>query len=405
MYTLPQNRTESLASPPAPLLGKRPIAEKPVRIMHVVPRLGLGGTEKTLLRLIGELGTEEFEHSICAVRGVDKAFVRDASLELPLFSAGTPDPGFQFPLFRLAKIMRKVRPQIVHSRNFGALDAVLAARLARVPFVIHSEHGYELEILGGLPLRRRLLCRALYSAANSVFTVTEDLRTFHARQSWLPCSRFDVLQNGINIDLFSNKPLLGRRFRDDFKIPADRLVVGSVGRLVPIKGHRTLLEGSELAVARGVNLHVVLVGAGPELENLRSYAESSSSLNGRVTFVGASTRVPDALNAMDIFVLPSAAEGMSNTVLEAMASERPIVLTSAGGNVELVKDGVEGFFFCRGDKVSLAALIARLGADAALRQALGQAGRKRVESNFSLVRMISRYRQLYLSLARQNAGN
>src|SRR6202041_2206907 len=111
-----------------------------------------------------------FVHQICAVRGVDAEFARREAIEPKPYSADSLRDGFQFPLFRLKKIMEEFRPHIVHSRNFGALEAVPAARLARVPVVIHSEHGYELEILGGLPLRRRILCRCFYGMADAVFT-------------------------------------------------------------------------------------------------------------------------------------------------------------------------------------------------------------------------------------------
>ncbi|HTP67874.1 MAG TPA: glycosyltransferase [Dongiaceae bacterium] len=405
MQTVSEIRKEGQAAFQTAALAGRHLGETAIRILHVVPRLGLGGTERTLLRVIRELGDREFQHSICAVRGVDEAFLREAGLRLPIFSAGTPDPGFQFPLFRLARIMRQVRPNIVHSRNFGALDAVLAARLARVPFAIHSEHGYELEILRGLPLRRRLMYRAIYPAANYLFTVTEDLRDFHARQSWVSSTKFHIVRNGINIETFSNHRELGRGFRERFNIPEDRLVVGSVGRIVPIKGYGTLLEGAELALAKGPNLHVLLVGSGPELTNLKAYVRSSRVLNGRATFVDATPHVAEALNAMDIFVLPSFSEGMSNTVLEAMATERPVLLTSTGGNVELVQEGVQGFFFSPGDAAGLAELIVRLASDLSRREVMGLAGRQQVEVRFSLSQMIATYRDLYLKAALQESGN
>lgn len=375
-----------------------------LRILHVLPRLGLGGTEQGLLKVIGELKCDEFEHKICAVRGVDEDFVSQSGLQVPVFSAGTPDPGFQFPLFRLARIMRRVRPHIVHSRNFGALEAVLAAKLARVPVVIHSEHGYELEILDGLPLRRRWLCRALYGTADSVFTVTDELRAFHSRESWIPLERISVIHNGINTELFASRPELTSRVRSDCGIPPGRLVIGSVGRMVPIKGHKTLLEAAEIAIGSGIDLHVLLVGAGSELQNLRFQAQLSGRLRGRITFSGRSHRVPELLNGMDIFVLPSVREGMSNTVLEAMATSLPVLLTNTGGNLELVKDGVHGLFFAPGEANSLAECIGRMARDAGLRTEFGLAARREVEQRFSLPEMIRKYRELYFSLAsRQNA--
>src|SRR5512137_2787476 len=145
-----------------------------LRILHVVSCLQMGGTEKGVLKIIGGLGSTEFEHHICAVRGVDESFVRQMKVPAQVSAVGNAEPGFQFPFFRLARLMKKIRPHIVHSRNFGALEAIPAARFARVPVAIHSEHGYELEILGGLPLRRRFICSAFYALADQVFTVSRD---------------------------------------------------------------------------------------------------------------------------------------------------------------------------------------------------------------------------------------
>src|SRR2546430_2004358 len=150
-----------------------------LRVLHVVPRLGLGGTEHGILKVVNGLGDGEFEHGLCGVRGIDASFVRRMNLQARTYSAGTADPGMQFPFFRLLRIIREFRPNIVHTRNFGALEAILAARMARVPVVIHSEHGYELEILRGLPFRRRVLYRALFPMADAVFTVTKDLRAYY----------------------------------------------------------------------------------------------------------------------------------------------------------------------------------------------------------------------------------
>jgi sugar transferase (PEP-CTERM/EpsH1 system associated) len=370
-----------------------------LRVLHVVPVLGLGGTEQGLLKVIRGLGSEEFEHAICAVRGVDEAFVKQSGLQIPIFSAGTTKPGFQFPLLRLARIMRTYRPHVAHSRNFGALEAVMAAKLARVPVAIHSEHGYELEILQGLPLRRRLLCCASYNAADSVFTVTDELRAYHSGQSWVSPKKFRVIYNGVNTDRFSTRPEMAGELRTELAIPAGRFVVGSVGRLVPIKSHKTLLEAAQIAIGNGIDLHVVLVGSGRELERLQSQVQLSDWLRGRVTFVGASNRIPELLNAMDAFVLPSVREGMSNTVLEAMATALPVLLTNTGGNPELVTDGVQGKFFSPGDAASLAELIGYLAQDADSRKKLGKAARQEVESRFSLAEMIRQYRELYFTLA------
>ena len=369
-----------------------------LRVLHVVSRLGLGGTEHGVLKVMNGLGEDKFEHRICAVRGIDSEFADRMNVAGKAYAVGDPRPGFQFPLFRLARVMREFRPHIVHSRNFGALEAIPAARLAGVPVAIHSEHGYELEILSGLPLRRRLLCRAFFAMADAVFAVTRDLRTYHSRQSWLSAERFRVIYNGVNSARFFPQPEKTERIRRELDIPAGRVVVGSVGRLVPIKDHGTLLHAAEILVRRGKEIHVLIVGAGPELANLQAHVSGSSGLQGRVTFCGASDCVPDLLNAMDLFVLPSICEGMSNTLLEAMATGLPGVVTRSGGNPELTKDGQTGWLFAPRDVQALARHLTRLVDDPALRRKFGVAARERAIEQFDLAGMMRHYRELYFEL-------
>jgi sugar transferase (PEP-CTERM/EpsH1 system associated) len=373
-----------------------------LRVLHVIPQLGLGGTEKGVLKVIRGLGEDGFTHQICAVRGIDTEFAKREGIESKAHSTDSLRDGFQFPLFRLRKIMEEFRPHIVHSRNFGALEAVLAARLARVPVAIHSEHGYELEILRGLPMRRRVLCRCFYGLADAVFTVTDDLRKYHAAQSWLPADRFRVIYNGVDTEMFSPHPLSAAQVRAELGIPDGRFLIGSVGRLVAIKDYRTLLRAAEILVLEGLDIHVLLIGAGPEMPNLQKYVAGSNSLAGRVTLPGASDRVPELLNAMDAFVLPSICEGMSNTILEAMACGIPAIVTRTGGNPELIEEGCSGFLFPPRNVEMLSALLSRLAESSGTRREFGASGRRRAVEQFSLAGMMQRYQEMYIELASRN---
>jgi sugar transferase (PEP-CTERM/EpsH1 system associated) len=385
--------------PISPPLSPEASPNSRLRILHIVSCLGIGGMEHGVLKVIKGLGQTEFEHQICAMRGVDDSFVRQMKVDAKVSAVGNGEPGFQFPMFRLMRLMKEFRPHIVHTRNFGAVEAIAAARLARVPVAIHSEHGYELEILGGLPLRRRLVCRALYAIADQVCTVTQDLRNYHSKQSWLSPKRFHVIYNGVNTDQFSPRPELRMALRSELGIPIDRIVIGSAGRLVPIKDLNTLLQAAEILVRQGKNVHVLIVGSGPELPRLQAYALESRELAGRTSFLSASDRVADILNSMDIFVLPSISEGMSNTILEAMATGLPVAVSRAGGNPELVEGGRFGCLFNPRDLDALAGHLSQLADNAALRRGYGRAARQRAEEQFSLSVMIKNYRDLYTNLA------
>ena len=370
-----------------------------IKILHVLSHLGLGGTETCALKVVNGLDSAEFEHAFCAVRKVDAAFASQIDRRTPILEAGSSRAGFQFPLFRLTRIMRSVRPHIVHSRNFGALEAVAAARLARVPLVVHSEHGYEIETMGGLPLRRRLVCRALYAMTDALFTVTDDLRRYHSNQSWLDIEQFRVLPNGVDLERFMPRQNLAANLRTDLGIPTGRFVIGSVGRIVPIKDFRTLLRAAAILIGRGSDVHVLLVGEGPELGKLQTQVAETPELAGRVSFPGKSNRTAEFFNAMDVFVLPSLSEGMSNTVVEAMACGLPVAVTRVGGNPEVLGEGIAGALFSPGDAPGLAELLSRYMTDSGFSQSVGAACRSRAIEEFGLGRMLKQYGDLYKELA------
>ncbi len=372
-----------------------------LRIMHVVSDLRRGGMEFGILKLMAGLGSENFEHRFCTTRKFDSDFVRAHGLEGKLDVAAGNGKGLQFPLFRLKKIFQHYRPHIVHTRNWGALEAVPAARLAGVPVVIHSEHGYEVDNLRGLPMRQRLFRKMAYSMTDVVFTVTRELRDYHARQSWTDPERVRVVYNGVDADRFAPNAQTRARVRRELGIAQTTCLIGSVGRMVPIKDYGTFLCAADQLRTRGADLSVLLVGSGSELDSLKRRASAIESLRGRVHFPGASDHVPDVLNAMDVFVLPSLGEGMSNTILEAMACGLPVVVSDVGGNPEVVGGQNSGLLFKPGDAVALAQALAGLVDQPELRQTLGLSARERAVTKFSLKSMMERYKELYLNAAKQ----
>jgi sugar transferase (PEP-CTERM/EpsH1 system associated) len=368
-----------------------------LRILHVISYFGRGGAEMGILKLIKGLGEGQFEHEICTTRGFDPEFAASHFSLGKVSSAGTEEKAYQFPLLRLARIIRRFRPHIVHTRNWGGLEGVPAARISAVPVVIHSEHGYEVEMFGGLPLRRRMFRRAMYPLASIVFAVTRELRDFHAAQAWVRPQSIKVIYNGVDTIRFRPSEQLRMATRRELNIPDSSFVVGSVGRLVTIKDHRTLLHAARSLAESNIDVRVLLVGAGPEMAALQSQA--SGALAGRVTFAGDSDRVPELLNAMDIFALPSLGEGMSNTLLEAMASSLPVAASRVGGNSEVIESEDHGWLFSPGDVGTLVRILSRCEQDRKLGTEIGRRARIRVTSVFGLDRMMENYRSMYLDLA------
>jgi sugar transferase (PEP-CTERM/EpsH1 system associated) len=374
----------------------------PLRVLHILNRLATGGTENIVLRLVSGLNGEIFEHRLAALRGMDPAFNGRAIPGGALLLDGKKDSGFEFLILRLARVMRAYRPHIVHSRNWGAIEAIPAARLAGVPISIHSEHGYELDMLAGLPTRRRIFRRAAYGMADAVFAVTRELRDYHARQAWISAERIRVIYNGVDTEKFRPRADTRASLRKRFGLPENRFIVGTVGRTVAIKDHPTLLRAVEIMVRGGIDAHALLVGSGPELPRNQQIAADSPVLAGRVTFIGDCDQVPDLLNAMDAFALTSISEGMSNTLLEAMATGLPVIATDVGGNPEIIVEDSSGWLFRPRDAESLAARLTLLAAQENLRRQTGAAAREQVIERFSLERMLKEYTSLYRGLAAQH---
>jgi sugar transferase (PEP-CTERM/EpsH1 system associated) len=369
--------------------------------MHVVNYLRRGGTEFGILKLMAGLGDEYFEHRLCTTRKFDPDFVQAYALGDLLSVAGTSREGLQFPFFRLWSIFRQFQPHVVHTRNWGAIEAIPAARLAGVPVIIHSEHGYEVENLAGLPRRQRGFRRIAYGMTDCIFAVTRELRNYHAQQALVRPERIGVIYNGVDTQRYSPNSESRSRVRKELGISDDCFVVGSVGRIVPIKDYPAFLQAAERLLHRGMNLHILLVGKGPELESIERQVRNSPLLARSVTLTGASDRVPEILNAMDVFVLPSLGEGMSNTLLEAMACGLPVVASRAGGNPEVVEDRKSGWLFAPGDSDELADQLEHLAASLETRRQLGENARERAVQLFSLDGMMQRYRSLYLDLAQR----
>jgi glycosyltransferase involved in cell wall biosynthesis len=249
-----------------------------------------------------------------------------------------------------------------------------------------------------------MLRHIAYRCSHAVFTVSRELRAFHAAQAWWNVNSMRIVPNGVDGDRFKPSCEVSARIRLELGISSDALVVGFVGRLVALKDVKTLLLALEGLISRMPEVYAMVVGSGPELVGLRDYVAGSATLSGRVCFTGPREDVADLLKAMDLFVLPSLMEGMSNTILEAMATGLPVIATNVGGNPEILTDSESGYLFQPGNVDELRSKLATLLLNRERRQGFGHAARIRVLTTFSLEAMLRQYRQLYLELATRQSG-
>ena len=364
----------------------------PIRIEHVVLSLRPGGLENGVINVINRIDRGRFHSSVCCLQEAGEFASR---IEAPGVKVHTMQLAGGIDLSvvrRLARHFRTTQPDIVHTRNAESFFyGCVAANLARVPRLVHSEHGRTFS-----DRRIRLVAqRWLSRFADSIFAVSEQLRDDLVSRVGIPPSRIDVLYNGVDLTRFTASAS-SAAVREELGIGPGDIIVGSVGRLAAVKNYGMLLRA--VAATSLPNLHLVLVGDGPERAQLTSLADELG-IASRVRMTGHRDDVSRLLGAFDIFVLPSLSEGMSNTLLEAMAQGVAPVVSDVGGNTEIVRHGVTGQVFESRNEAMLVAQLRHLCADHEERGRLGDAARTRVRESFGLERMIERYEELYARMA------
>jgi sugar transferase (PEP-CTERM/EpsH1 system associated) len=359
--------------------------------MHVVYALRPGGMEFGVVKLVNGLDPARVRSGICSTKpaGQLKQFLASDVALFELQRRDGNDPGLIRDLYRL---FRRERPDIVHTHAWGTLvEGLVAARLARVPFVIHGEHGT-------LQLRahQRWVQRRAWASADQVLSVSSRLAERIARETGFPLSRIRTIRNGVDLSRFAHISREDARAR--LGIGGGGPLAVAVGRLVPVKDHMMLLEAMALLRRDDVDVTLAVAGDGP-LQSALVERASTLGIGNCIRFLGHRDDVDVVLAAGDIFVLSSASEGLSNTILEAMAAGLPVIATRVGGADEMVEDGVTGLLVPPHSPQELASAMATVLRDAPHRRLMGSAGRARVEAEFSLFTMVRRYEQMYVELA------
>jgi sugar transferase (PEP-CTERM/EpsH1 system associated) len=366
-------------------------------IAHVVYRFALGGLENGIVNLINRLPAERFRHAVVALTDVTE-FSRRVERDDVEFIELHKAPGHGIRLLpRLRRVFARLQPAIVHTRNLAALEATTAAWAARVPIRVHGEHGRDIGDLDGSNRRYRIVRRAHRPFVTQYVALSRDLERYLIDAIGVRPSRVAHIVNGVDIASFTPAaariPCVGCPFVD----PSLR-VFGTAGRLQRVK-HQTLLARAfvralEIAPPRRSRLRLIIAGDGPLLGEIVEILRGGNALD-LAWLPGFRDDVPDVLRALDAFVLPSLAEGISNTILEAMASGLPVIATDVGGNAELIVDGRTGSLVAADDVDALAKCLVQYDADPALARERGNAGRIRAESLYSIDAMVARYCSLY----------
>lgn len=370
-----------------------------IKILHVV-RPAAGGMKKHLLDLVRLTPKDRFEVSVACPAGssIQEELIKLGVSVFPIPLAGELSPARDWATVRLlARHLVSEQITVMHAHSSkGALVGRLAAAMAHTPaafFTAHNSIFYE-EWPGWKINLFALAERFLARFTDRIITVSDALKKDILNKEKIPAKQLTTIYNGIDMDSFnSNVDTLA--VRKSLGLPPLGQVVGTIARLAPQKGVTYFLRAASLLKDYQVNF--IVVGDGPLREQLERETVELG-LQDRVTFAGQRDNIPAVLPVFDIFVLPSVTEGLPLTILEAMATARPVVATTVGGIPEVIQEGKNGLLVAPRDPEALAVALAGLLAERERAARMGAAGKSLVQERFTVASMVEKTVNLYLSV-------
>ena len=364
-----------------------------LHILHVVIALEPGGLENGIVNVANRLDPGRFRLSICCLEQAG-AFAKRLSPNVQVIVLNKPLGISPRTTLRLHTVLGRLKPDLVHTHGLGPLLYTVVAKGFRlIPPILHGEHR---ELLPDEQSTFKLLLRRiLYRRCARIHTVSASLR-LHLQLLGFPQDHLLAIPNGVDINRF--KPADKIEVRRSLKLPETATIVGMVTNLRPEKGHLRLIQAFDLIATEFPSLHLLLVGDGPAADQVTAAARASQAAN-RIHCVGHQPEPVPWYQAMDLLILPSSTEGLSNATLEAMACGVPVLASKACGNEEVIRHLQTGYVFALDTPPAIAeAMRTVLGSSANL-AVLGQSSREHVGANFNLETMAQQYANTYAQLS------
>jgi sugar transferase (PEP-CTERM/EpsH1 system associated) len=372
-------------------------AQRPL-VVHIIDRLLVGGMENGIVNILNHSPPGRYRHAIICLRYFSEFRNRIDDDTVKVYALDKKDGKNPNYYFRLWRLLRQLRPEIVHTRNLPTIDLVPIITLSGVRHIVHGEHGRDILEAHGENRKYNRIRRLMSPWVDRYITVSRDLQTWLSDAVGIPANKISQIYNGVDTKKFSpppeEKPLLPAEAGQ----PDQAFVIGTVGRMEGIKDQITLVQSFiQLCQRQSDNRKapfLVLVGDGSLRKPAKNLLNDAGLLD-RACLAGSRDDVPEILRALDLFFLPSINEGISNTIIESMATGLPVVATHTGGNPELVVSDKTGMLVPPKNVEAMAKVLDLYVENPELCREHGSAGRTRVLNQFSLQAMIDGYLSIY----------
>jgi len=361
------------------------------KVIHFMTSLEIGGMENGVVNLVNNMDPTKFDFFILCYTN-EGGLKKRLKSGIRCFCLNSKRGINVFALLRVWRIIKRIRPDIVHTHGWGSgsLYGIIGAKLAGVPVVINGEHG----ILYSDRKLRVIAQKVLSSLTDCIIPVSNDLKKDLVCDLGLNPKKIFPIINGVDTVKFCPDYLKSVTKRKSLNIDSDNFVVGSVGRLVDVKDYESLIYSASLVVKDYPVIKFILVGDGILRKKLEVLV-CSLNLNKNFIFLGQRDDIPELLNILDVFVLSSIDEGLSNVILEAMACGKPIIATAVGGNIELIEHKRNGILVPIRDSHKIAEEIINLFKNKEMVVSMGRDARRSAVERFSMHRMVRNYEVLY----------
>jgi sugar transferase (PEP-CTERM/EpsH1 system associated) len=365
-----------------------------IKVLHVVLSLETGGLENGVVNLINHSDSNNFVVDVLCLREKGELASRVNNPHSQVIFDGNKDHSLKTAIYKIFQANACGQYHIIHTHGFSTMLAAYIANLIQIrnkPLLINGEHG----TLYFETFKHRILQKFLFFKMSHNFTVSADLKQEIFNRFNIKKDNFTPIINGVDTLKFTPDQALAQPIRSELSLNKNDIIIGSVGRLVHVKNYKSLISAFASFSKSYPHAHLVLAGDGSERKALEAQIEQYN-LNNKIHLLGRRDDIANIINALDVFVLPSYSEGLSNTLLEAMSCATPVIACNVGGNPEIIVEGKTGYLYESDNVDALSDLLIKLIMNPLLIKELSINSRQHIVENFSLNSMVRNYEFEYI---------